>query len=261
MEQNILDIGAAQTAAALRNQLAQMTTVSHMLERSAKDEKSQEYLAMLNQSICRMLRIVDRIELTSRLAENPRMDLSTVDLGDLAAGVGKRADGLLRHAGVRVDVQGPEHFAAQANETMIRQLLLELISNAARAGGRVTLTLVRDGDQAVFTVTDNGPGLSPEGLARLFNGDEEEVPDWRRQGVGVAIARRVAKLHGGRLMAYSLPEGGLRVAVSIPKGQVEGDILKERRTPWDPGGFGDEQVALSNLLPPAAFRPDGDWGN
>lgn len=261
MEQDSLDMGTARTAAALRMQLAQMAAVSHMLERSAKDEKSQEYLAMLNQSICRMLRIVGRTELTARLTENPRLNLAPVDLGQLAAGVVERAAGLLRHAGVRIDVQGPEYFPAQADKAMIRQLLLELISNAARAGDRVTLSLARDGDQAVFTVTDNGPGLSPEGLVRLFSGDEEETPDWRRQGVGVAIARRVASLHGGRLMAYSLPEGGLRVAVSISRGQVEGDILKEHRTGWDPGGFGDEQVALSDLLPAAAFRPDGDWGN
>lgn len=261
MEQNGLDIGAVRTADALRNQLAQMTTASHMLERSAKDEKSQEYLAMLNQSICRMLRIVGRMELTSRLAEDPRLDLAPVDLGKLVANVGKQAAGLLRHAGVRIDVRGPESFQARANKSMIRQLLLELIANAAGKGKRVTLTLAQEGEQAVFIVTDDGPGLSPEELARLFNGDEEETPDWRRQGVGVAIARRAASLHGGRLMAYSLPEGGLRVAVSIPRGQVEGELLKEHRTGWDPGGFGDEMVALSNLLPPAAFRPDGDWGN
>lgn len=261
MEQDNLDMGTTRTAAALRMQLAQITAVSQMLEQSAKDEKSQGYLAALNQSICRMLRIVGRMELTARLTEDPRLDLAPVDLSRLAAGVGEKAAGLLRHVGVRIDVQGPERFPAQADEAMIRQLLLELISNAARAGDRVTLSLARDGDQAVFTVTDNGPGLSPEGLAQLFDGAGDEVPDWRKPGNGVAIARRVAKLHGGRLMAYSLPAGGRRVAVSIPRGQVEGETLSSPVLCWDEGGFGDEVVALSDLLPAAAFHPDGDWGN
>ena len=60
MEQDGLDMGTARTAAALRMQFAQMTAASQMLEQSAKDEKSRGYLAALNQSICRMLRIVAR---------------------------------------------------------------------------------------------------------------------------------------------------------------------------------------------------------
>lgn len=261
MEQDNLDMGAERTAAALRGQLAQMAAVSQMLEQSAKDEKSQGYLAMLNQSICRMLRIVGRMKLAAQLTGNPRLDLAPVDLGRLAAEVGERAAGLLRHVGVRVDVQGPERFPAQADEAMIRQLLLELVSNAARAGDRVTLSLAQDGERAVFAVTDNGPGLSPEGLAQLFDGGGDEVPDWRKPGVGVAIARQVAKLHGGRLMAYSLPAGGLRVAVSIPRGRAAGNDLSSPGLRWDAGGFGDELVALSDLLPAAAFHPGGDWGN
>lgn len=261
MEQDSLDMGAARTAAALRMQLAQMTAASQMLEQTAKDKKSQGYLAALNQSICRMLRIVGRMELTVRLTEEPRLELAPVDLGGVVIEVGDQAAGLLRHTGVQVDVCGLEHLPAQADGAMVRQLLLELIANAAKAGDRVTLALARDGDQAVFTVTDNGPGLSPEGLACLFNGNTGEVPDWRRQGNGIAIARRVAELHGGRLMAYCVPDGGLRVAASIPRGKAGGDALSSPALRWDTGGFSEELVALSGLLPAAAFLPNGDWGN
>lgn len=261
MEQDGLDMGKAWTAAALRMQLAQMTAASQMLEQSAKDEKSRGYLAALNQSICRMLRIVGRMELTMQLTEELRLELTPVDLGGLATGVGEQAAGLLRHAGVQIDIRGLERLPAQADEGMLRQLLLELIANAAKAGSRVTLALAQDGDQAVFTVTDNGPGLSPEGLARLFNGDAEDVPDWRKPGNGIAIARRIAGLHGGRLMAYCVPDGGLRVAVSIPRGKAAGGALSSPVLRWDAGGFSEELVALSGLLPTAAFLPDGDWGN
>lgn len=261
MEQDSLDMGTARTAKLLRAQLAQMTAASHMLEQSAKDEKGQRYLAALNQSICRMLRIVGRLELTVRLTEEPRLELAPVDLGKLAAEVGEQAAGLLRHTGVQVDVRGPERFQAQADEAMIRQMLLELIANAAEAGGPVTLALARDGEQAVFAVTDNGPGLPPEGLARLFGGDTEKVPDWRRPGNGIAIARRVAELHGGRLMAHCVPDGGVRVAASIPRGQAAGDALSSPALGWDAGGFSEALVALSDLLPAAAFAPNGDWGN
>ena len=261
MGQDGLDIGAARTAAALRMQLAQMTVASQMLERCANDEKSRRYLAALDQSICRMLRIVGRMELTARLSGEPVLDLAPVDLGELVAEVGGRMAGLLRHAGVELSIQGPEHLPARVDEVLIRQILLELTANAAKAGERVTLALARDGDQAVFTVTDDGPGLPPEGLARLFQGDEDDVPDWRRQGNGIAIARRAAQLHGGRLMAYRVQSGGLRVAASIPLGAEEAAGLSSPGLRWDPGGFSEEVVALSELLPASAFLPDGDWGD
>lgn len=261
MERDGLDIGTVRTAAALRGQLAQMTAASQMLERSANDEKSQRYLAALNQSICRMLRIVGRMELTARLTGEPRLELAPIDLGELTHEMGDQLAGLLRHAGVQISVRGPERLPAQGDWALLRQLLLELISNAAGKGDRVTLTLAREGDKAVFTVTDNGAGLSPEGMVRLFSEGEEELPDWRKPGNGVVIARRVASLHGGRLIADCGPGRGLRVAVSIPLALAATDTLSSPALRWDQGGFGEELVALSGLLPAVAFLPNGDWGN
>ena len=76
MDWDGLDRGAARTAAELRIQLAQMTAASQMLERNAWDEKGRGYLLALNQSICRMLRIVGRLELCERLG---REDAVPVD--------------------------------------------------------------------------------------------------------------------------------------------------------------------------------------
>ena len=85
MERSSLDQGTARTAAELRLQLAQMTAVSQVLGRSAQDEKSKRYLAALDQSICRMLRIVGRLELTDRLGEEgpDRLEPAPVDLAEL----------------------------------------------------------------------------------------------------------------------------------------------------------------------------------
>ena len=72
MERQELDQGAARTAAELRMQLAQITAASQLLERTARDEKSRSYLAAMNQGICRMLRIVGRLEITGRLGSHHR---------------------------------------------------------------------------------------------------------------------------------------------------------------------------------------------
>lgn len=258
MERNDLDRGTARTAAELRMQLAQMTAASQMLERNARDEKNRGYLAALNQSICRMLRIVGRMELTARLTERPepQPELAPADLGELVSELGGQLAGLLEHIGVRLSVRAPAHVAAQTDSGLIRQMLLELVANAVGAGDQVELALTRHGDKAVFTVTDNGVGMTAEVLDRLFRGDEEQTPDWRRKGNGVAIARRIASLHGGTLMAGSGADRGLSVTAAIPLGQARSDWLDSPALGWDRGGFDEALVALSGLLPAGAFAPE-----
>ena len=257
MDGNV-DQGTARTAAELRLQLAQMTLASQVLERTVTDEKSREYLAMLDQSICRMLRVVGRLELSARLGEEdpPRMDWTAADLAALTRELGERMAGLLECAGVTLTVHAPERLAAWVDEGLIRQVIMELVSNGAQAGKHVTLTLAAQGSRAVFTVEDDGPGIEPERLQYLFSGEEEAVPDWRRGGVGVAIARRAAALHGGTLVAGCAPGQGLRAVASIPLGEPGGTVLESPGLAWDRGGFSDELVALSHLLPPKAFRAE-----
>lgn len=259
MDRHGLDQGAARTAAELRLQLAQMTMASQALERTARDEKSRDYLAAMNQSICRMLRVVGRLELSQRLGEEePRLERVPTDLARLTEELGERMAGLLECADVTLTVSAPERLAARVDEGLIRQLLMELVANGAKAGRHVELTLEAQGDRAVFTVEDDGPGVPPERLQYLFFSGEEAVPDWRRGGVGVAVARRAAALHGGTLVAECAPGRGLRAAASIPLGEAGEGLLREPGAAWDRGGFDDELVALSTLLPTRVFAPGTD---
>lgn len=256
MDRNGLEKGAAKTAAELRVQLAQMTAASQQLERRVWDEKSRGYLAIMNQGICRMLRLVGRMELSGKLsAEAPDVRPEAEDLGGLTAKLGARMEGLLVRAGVKLTVKGPEYLLARVDEGLIRQMLLELVANAAKAGSQVTLTLKQDGDNAVFTVEDNGPGVDAEKVPFLFDSTGEKAPDWRRGGNGIAIARRIAALHGGRLVPLCQAGRGLVVTVSIPLNRGGKDLREPRKKP-DPGGFVDAMVGLSHLLPAGVFAPE-----
>ena len=251
-----LQTGIRQTAAQLRLQLAQMTAASQLLERCAFEEKSREYLAAMNQGICRMLRIVGRMELSGRLGgETAAVKPAPTDLGALTADLGARMEGLLERAGVKLTVKGPERLIARADGELIRQLLLELVANGAKAGKSVTLTLKRDGDNAVFTVEDDGPGVRPEKLPFLFDSSAQELPDWRRSGNGIAIARRIAALHGGRLVPVCTAGRGLLVTASIPPNRGGDDALQCPAVEWDRGGFDEAVVGLSHLLPAGVFAP------
>ena len=129
--------------------------------------------------------------------------------------------------------------------------------NSSKVGLQsVRVTLEKAGNRAVFTVADDGPGISPESVAGLFSDEREQIPDWRRGGMGLAIAHRIASLHGGTLMADCAPGQGMRVSASIPLGEGEGGVLKGRALRWDGGGFDEALVGLSSLLPAQAFLPE-----
>ena len=244
----------SRAAAQLRVQLAQMTAASQLLEHCAWDPKSKSYLAAMNQGICRMLRIVGRMELEARLDQ--AISPGPLDLAALTQDLGDRMEGLLDRAGVRLSVDCPEHLLARADGALVRQLLLELVANGAAAGKAVKLTLKRDGDNAVFTVEDDGPGLPPQRAAALFGGGgEADLPDWRQDGIGVAVARRIAALHGGRLFPVCEPGRGLRVLASLPLNQGSGEELRCPAASFDAGGFDEALVGLSHLLPAGVFAP------
>lgn len=255
MEWEKIGDNSARNAADLRVQLAQMTAASKLLEQCAWEPKSKGYLAAMNQGICRMLRIVGRMELCERLGgDASALSVEPTDLGALTEELGMRMEGLLERAGVTLSVAGPENLSARVDEALVRQLLLELVANAAKAGKRVKLTLKRDGDNAVFTVEDDGPGVPAEQASLLFDGGEEALPPCCQWGSGIAIARRIAALHGGRLVPVCQAGRGLVVMVSLPLNQGEGDDLRNPGT-WDRGGFDEAVVGLSHLLPAGVFAP------
>ena len=134
-------------------------------------------------------------------------------------------------------------------------------------GGKVQKEMLReasDGEETepafvelVFTVEDDGPGVPPERVAELFPGGEGgRLPDWRQAGNGIAIAQRIARLHGGALVAGCAPGRGLRVSASIPLGVGRGDGLACPGPGFDEGGFDSALVGLSHLLPAEVFRPE-----
>jgi two-component system, sensor histidine kinase FlrB len=103
------------------------------------------------------------------------------------------------------------------NRKEIAGALINLLENALQAvgeGGRVQLSAVKLGEQAVFRVQDNGRGVPPELQARLFEPFYTTRADGT--GLGLAIARGVARAHGGEITLKSAPGEGAEFSFSIP---------------------------------------------
>lgn len=95
-----------------------------------------------------------------------------------------------------------------------------LIDNALRYGGKAAVTLRTDGQNAIVTIKDDGPGIPPDQLDAMFQpftrGDHSRSLETGGAGLGLAIARTIILAHGGKITLENLPEGGLQARVSLP---------------------------------------------
>ena len=135
-----LAASVAKTAGELRLQLAHITASSQLLERMAQGERARAYLAVVNQSICRMLRSIGRMELLHRLTDENEIRVfpRLMDLGRWTAQLAQRLQSVLQGADVTLRYQGPDILLSCADEELLRQMLLELLVQAARPGDEVS---------------------------------------------------------------------------------------------------------------------------
>ncbi len=139
------------------------------------------------------------------------VDLSEI-LQEVAAGA--RRD----NANVTVGWQGNMHVELRA--LAIKRCLTNLVSNALRYGAKANLQASRGRTSVEITIDDDGPGIPPDKYEDVFRPfyrlDESRNVDTGGTGLGLTIARDVARSHGGDVALAASPMGGLRVIVRIP---------------------------------------------
>ena len=117
---------------------------------------------------------------------------------------------------------GDARFAFAANANALKGALINLVLNAAQAGGsNIQLAAWRDTDDIFFTVTDDGQGIPEEALPRLFEPFFTTRP--QGTGLGLAVVRAVTRAHGGDVSVSRLRRG-TRFTLRLPAAQIDGDI-------------------------------------
>jgi len=114
----------------------------------------------------------------------------------------------------------PESVFLTLRPTAIRRALRNLIDNALRYGTRAEVALVRQGGEAVITIADHGPGLPEDQLEAVFEpfvrGEASRSRATGGVGLGLAIARSIARAQGGEVTLANRPEGGLLATLRLP---------------------------------------------
>lgn len=197
-----------------------------LAERGADEAGVDELL----EAVERMQTVVDRLLFLARAdGGGLKSELARMAVRDFVADFAEDAAVLLEDAGARFAVGACDEGEMKADAGLLRQLLLNLVSNAARAtpaGGLVTLEATRHGGGWRWVVMDEGAGLPEEQLERVFGrfvryGEGvtgERADGLPGHGLGLAICRSIAQLHGGTIRALNREDGrsGLRVVVELP---------------------------------------------
>jgi signal transduction histidine kinase len=124
-------------------------------------------------------------------------------------------------------VREPDDRAASAlvNEDKLLQVVLNLVGNALQAtsdGGRVRVGVIRDGEHAVLEVQDDGPGIPPEVVERIWE-PFFTTKGAKGTGLGLGITRRIVEEHGGRISVRTRPNEGAMFRVELPYHLVRDD--------------------------------------
>ena len=232
----------------LRTPLNAIIGYSEMLEEDARDRGDEESVADLNKihSAGRhLLSLINEILDLAKI-EVGKMDLYLEDV-DLAALLDEVTSTILplvesRGNNLQRDLEDDLGFV-RTDQTKLRQMLLNLLSNAAKftENGQVKLTVrreMREGDTwLVFAVEDTGIGMNSEQLARVFDefaqADASTTRKYGGTGLGLSISQRFCRMLGGTIEVSSEPGKGSVFTIHMPaasRGQQEADTLIQEPT-------------------------------
>lgn len=190
-------------------------------------EAYQDYPAIIHDSGQELLLMVeDMLDLARADADRQRLEPEPVDLAASAKAVIRQLDNQAERAGVKLRLKAEDDVWAQADARAVRQIWQNLISNAIKYsenGSAVVLEAAIEGNAAILSVTDKGAGMSEEDVRLALEpfaqgGNARGV---KGTGLGLAVVKRFAELHGGQIDIRSAPGKGTRVSVTLPRANDE----------------------------------------
>jgi signal transduction histidine kinase len=212
----------------LRTPLTSVKTAAEMLEeeeRGAPDSPRAQLVQNIVRGANRLSSLVADLMSMARLdTRELQLDMQPVGVGEVVASACSLIYPLIiaRHQTLDTGFESPGPTIV-ADRDRFEQILVNLLSNANRfapAGGHISVRVRADDDEVIITVSDTGPGIPAEEQQHIFeafyrgrDGGRRRVPG---MGMGLAIAKSLTELHGGRIWLES-GEGGSTFCVAVQR--------------------------------------------
>lgn len=211
----------------LRTPLSVMSAAAGVtLKKPHRDEEEyREAIEMMAEQTKRLSRIVKDMFILAR-ADAGRYPLQkkALYLDDLLDETARAGDMLASDKNVKLVVTNLEEAAFHGDEDLLRQMVLNLVDNAVKftpSGGVVKLDLIRKEDEYLLSISDTGPGISPEArdhvFERFYSADKARSRAYDGGGgLGLPIAKWIANAHDGELELVSSDHNGTTFLVRLP---------------------------------------------
>ncbi len=235
----------------LRNPLAPLRNAIELLRRTREgDTRFEAVHLMMERQLDHLVRLVDDLLEVSRISRGTfSLRKEQVELAAVVRSATETSEPLIRAGGHALIVELPEEpLWLEGDLVRMAQILANLLNNAAKYtdhGGRIRLRAWRDGGMAAISISDNGVGIAPEAMPRMFEmfsrGDRDSGRSQGGLGIGLALSRRLAQMHGGSLEARSDGPGkGSEFIARLPLTAVPEQIA--------PSVQADEQLMQMRVL-------------
>jgi signal transduction histidine kinase len=215
---------AAAVAHEVRNPLNAIAVTAQRLRAEFEPrEETEEYRRFLDVIASEIGRLDGIITRFLRFAREPRIEPGAEDVGRLVSSVFTQVAGQAAEHGARLVSQVPAGWTAVMDGRQMRQVLLNLVTNAIDAvegTGEVRISAERQGGWVQIAVDDDGPGMTREEIERAF--EFHVTTKEKGTGLGLPISQRIVERHGGVLDMESRKGAGTRVTIRFPQGDLKG---------------------------------------
>jgi two-component system sensor histidine kinase CpxA len=206
----------------LRSPLARLSAMLSISRRRA-DADSLERIDRMEQELERLDELIGEILAYTRMETQSNLVLRPTDIVDLVQNIVDDASLEGQIYGKEIILQGAECCLVNVDSRLVQSAIENVVRNALKYTAddtTVDVTIVEETDRVRIVINDNGPGVPPAALDKIFE-PFYRVEDSRSTtvgsgGIGLAIAERSMRLHGGKLTASNREGGGLRVEIVLP---------------------------------------------
>ena len=212
-----------------------MTTLKIMLQSLIAQpdmpaELRTEFMQDMDHEIDRLTGIVnDLLTLTRMDSHAMTLKLGSLDLCELAQSTLRRLEPMAEQRGQRLTADLSESLLLTADGAKLEQVMYNLVENAVKytpEGGHIHVAVCRTGKQAVFAVTDDGPGIPAEDQPHIFDRfyrvDKARSRETGGTGLGLSIVKQIVALHHGTVTVESQEGAGSTFRVELPM-EVKGE--------------------------------------